>query len=120
MMEIIHVINGATATASSVATPIGDAKKVVLVCKRSAHGSGNTVFSATVSHDGTNYQTYNKWIRNLANANTEQLTRVASLTLSSNTSDFITMDPEDFANYIVVTATETTDGTHDAWLIVEY
>ena len=120
MMEVIKVIDGATATASSAAIPIGDAKKVVLFCKRSAHGSGNTVFSATVSHNGTDYRAYNKWISNVANANTEFLTRVASLTLSSDTCGFLTMDPSDFANYIIVTATETTDGTHDAWLIVEY
>jgi len=120
MMEIIKVIDGATAITESVAIPIGDAKKVVLFCKRSDHVEGNTVFSATVSHNGTDYRTYNKWISNVANANTEFLTRVASLTLESATCGFLTMDPSDFANYIKVTATETTDGTHDAWLIVQY
>jgi len=120
MMEIIKVIDGATATTTSQAIRISDAKKVVLFCKRSAHDEGNTAFSATVSHNGTDYRAYSKWISNTANANTEFLTRVASVTISSNACDFLTMDPSDFANYIKVTATETTDGTHDAWLIVQY
>jgi len=120
MVDVIKVIDGATATTTSQAIPIGDAKKVVLFCTRSVHVSGNTVFSATVSPDGTTYYTYNKWISNLANANTEGETRVASVTLASATSNFLTMDPADFFGYIKVTATETTDGTHDAWLIIEY
>jgi hypothetical protein len=69
--------------------------------------------------DGTNYITYNKWIRNLANTNAQGETRVASLALTTDTTDFITMDPEDEFLDIIVTVTEATGGTHSAWLYIE-
>jgi len=116
MTELIIALNGVTATTTSGAINIEDAKKVVLVYKRADHSSGSTVFTATVSVDGTNYVTYNKWIVNAANANTEGVTRAGSATLSANGAGFLTMDPDDSFKYIKVTATETTDGTHSAWI----
>lgn len=121
MVEVIKVLDDVTATTESQAIPIEGAKKVVLVYKRSAHDSGKTVFSATVSLDGTNYITYNKWISNTANTNSQDVTRVASVdTGAANVTGFLTMDPDDGFAYIKVTATETTDGTHAAWLYIEH
>lgn len=117
--HVIKVLDDVTATTTSVAVPIAGAKKVVLVYKRADHNSGNTVFSATVSLDGTNYITYNKWIDNVANTNGQTLTRVASKTLSANGTGILTMDPDDGFLDIKITATETTDGTHSAWLYIE-
>jgi hypothetical protein len=119
-LDVRHVIDTQTATASSAAQDIEGAKKVVLVYQRSSHGSGSTAFSATVSVDGTNYVSYNKWIDNVTNTNGQTLTRVASKSLDANGVGFLTMSPEDSFKYIIVTATETTDGTHDAWLSIEY
>ena len=120
MVEVIKVLDDVTATTTSVAVPIEGAKKVVLVYKRSDHDSGKTVFSATVSVDGANYITYNKWISNTANTNSQTLTRVASVdTGAANASGFLTMSPEDGFSDIKVTATQTTDGTHAAWLYIE-
>ena len=120
MVNIIKVIDGATATATSQAINIEGAKKVVLVAQRAAHGSGNTAWTGTVSVDGTNFIAYNKWIRNLANAIAEGVTRVTTLTQAANGVDFMTMDPDDGFKEIKITATETTDGTHSAWLYIEY
>ena len=121
MVEVIKVLDDVTDTTTSVAVPIEGAKKVVLVYKRSNHASGKTVFSATVSLDGTNYITYNKWITNVTNTNEQDLTRVASVdTGAANATGFLTMSPEDGFHDIKVTATETTDGTHAAWLLIEY
>jgi hypothetical protein len=121
MTEVIKVLNDVTATTTSAAVNIEGAKKVVLVYKRSDHASGKTVFAATVSVDGVNYIAYNKWITNAANANSETLTRVASVdTGAANVTGFLTMSPEDGFKDIKVTATETTDGTHAAWLLIEY
>ena len=120
MVEIIKVLDGVTATTTSSAVNIEGAKKVVLVAQRAAHSSGSTAWTGTVSVDGTNYITYNKWIRNLANAIAEGVTRVATLTQSANGVDFMTMDPSDGFKDIKITATETTDGTHSAWLYIEY
>lgn len=116
MTELITALSAVTATATSGAINIEDAKKVILQYKRADHSSGKTVFSATVSVDGTNYVTYNKWISNLANAISEGVTRVGSVTLSANGVGFLTMDPDDSFKWIKVTATETTDGTHSAWI----
>lgn len=116
MTELITALSAVTATATSDAINIEDAKKVILQYKRADHSSGKTVFSATVSVDGTNYVTYNKWIVNAANAIAEGVTRVGSVTLSANGVGFLTMDPDDSFKWIKVTATETTDGTHSAWI----
>lgn len=121
MYEVIKVLDDVTATTTSQPVNIADAKKVVLVYKRSNHSSGKTVFSATVSVDGTNYITYNKWIVNVVNAISEGETRVASVdTGAANATGFLTMSPEDGFLDIKVTATETTDGTHAAWLYIEH
>lgn len=121
LYQITKVLDDVTATTTSAATPIVGAKKVVLVYKRADHGSGKTVFSAQVSVDGVNYITYNKWISNAANTNSQTLTRVASVdTGTANATGFLTMSPEDGFLDIKVTATETTDGTHSAWLYIEY
>ena len=120
MVSIIKVLDGVTATTTSSAVNIEGAKKVVLVAQRAAHSSGSTAWTGTVSVDGTNFITYNKWIRNLANAIAEGVTRVTTLTQTANGVDFITMDPDDGFKEIKITATETTDGTHSAWLYIEY
>ena len=119
--SLIPVLNAVTATTTSSAFSIEGAKKVILVYQRSVHGSGRTVFSATVSVDGVNYITYAKWITNTANAIAEGEVRVASVdTGTANVTGFLTMSPEDGFLDIKVTATETTDGTHSAWLYLEY
>jgi len=120
MQEVIKVIDDATATTTSAAIPISGAQKVTFVFKRSGHSSGKTVFSVTVSADDSNYITYNKLIDNVANTNVQDLTRVASYdTGAANATKFYTLSPEDTFTHCKVTATETTDGTHDVWVIIE-
>ena len=119
--QVIRAINGATATASSSAIDITGAKRVSFVFKRSAHASGKTVFTVTVSADNSNYITYNRLISNTASTNSQTITRVAEYdTGAANATAMFSMSPEDVMKYVKVTATETTDGTHDAWVICEY
>ena len=121
MIQLINVLDSVTANTTAPAESIEGAKKVMLICKRAGSvGGGSSAFSATVSVDGTNYITYNKWIRNLANTIDQTLTRVASLTLTTDVADFITMSPEDAYLDIKVSVAETTAGTHSAWLMIEY
>ena len=118
--DTIHVIDSATATETSQPINIEDATSITLVFKRSDHSSGSTAFTVTVSVDGTNFIAYNKLIDNVTNSNAQQLTRVASSSLASNTTKFYTMDLScDTFKEIKVTATQTTDGTHDAWLCIQ-
>lgn len=117
---VIKAIDGATATATSNAINIAGAKKITLFFKRSNHSAGSTAFSVTVSVDGTNYVAYSKLISNAANTNAQTLTRVASVSLASDTTSFVSMDlTSDVFLFMKVTATETTDGTHDAWVVIE-
>ena len=119
MRRVIKLFENQTADKTSDPVNILGAKKVVLFCKRAAHTSGNTVFSAKVGISGEEIA-YNKWISNATNTNVQTLTRVASLTLSSATSGFLTMSPEDTFESIKVTADVTTDGSNSAWLILDY
>lgn len=119
MFKAIKVIDAATADKTTEAIDIGGVKKLVMFCTRASHTSGNTVFSATVGV-GTSFTTYSKWISNATNTNAQTLTRVANLTLSSATSGFLTMSPEDCFEFIKVTADVTTDGANTVWLLMEY
>jgi len=115
------IIVDATATTTSVEQNIEDTKKVVFMFKRADHSAGKTVFTVTVSFDGTTYIAYNKLIDNVANTNGQDLTRVASWdTGAANGTKFYTMSPEDGFKFCKVTATETTDGTHSAGILKQY
>jgi hypothetical protein len=114
-------LNAVTATTTSEEIVIAGAKKVSFMFTRAAHGSGSSAFSVEVSLDGTTYVAYNKLISNATNTNGQTLTRVTSVSLAANGSAFATMDLEHDAVYSIrVTATETTDGTHTAQMLVEY
>lgn len=121
MTKYKHVIVDATATTTSNPINIRGAKKVSFFFQRTNHSSGKTVFTVSVSIDGTNYVTYNRLITNVANANTETIVRVASYdTGTANATAMYSMSPEDTYAYLKVTATETTDGTHNAWVMVDF
>lgn len=119
---VTKIIDDVTATTTATTQKIEDAKKVMLVVERADHSSGTSAFTATVSVDGTNFIDYNKWIDNVTNTNAQDLTRVKTKTLSADGLDFVTMDLADIGMFtdVKVTVTEGTDGTHSAWLVVEY
>ena len=118
--SITHCINAATADTNSGWLPIAGAVKVSFFFTRSVHTSGNTVFSIDVApeKDGTGGADYAKLVTNVTNTNAQNLTRVASVTLSSATTSYVSMSPEDVGGYVRVTADVTTDGTNDVWMIV--
>lgn len=74
--------------------------------------SGNAVFTVDVSNDATNWTAYNRLTTNVTNTNAQTDTRVASVTLSSNGTSFVTI-PDPCA-FFRITATITTDGTYSA------
>ena len=119
--KLITALDAVTATTTSSAIDIGYAKKVTLLFTRANHSAGSSAFTVTGSIDGTTYVALNTLIDNVTNAISEGLTRVASCTLSSNTSKIYALDLEQFGyEFIKVTCTETTDGTHSASVYVEY
>jgi hypothetical protein len=119
MRKVIKVLDEVTATTTANPVNILGAKRVTLLCKRADHSSGSSTFTAQVGV-GTDLADYSKWISNATNTNVQGLTRVANLVLSANGVGFLTMSPEDIFDVIKVKVTEDTDGTHSAWLIVDY
>lgn len=109
--KVITLLSAVTETTTATAVDITGANRVVLMLTRAAHTAGSTAFAVTVSVDDTTYVTYNKLIDNVTNTNAQTLTRVATKTLSSATSDFVTLDLQhDVFTSMKITATITTDG----------
>jgi len=121
--KLITALNAVTATTTSGAVDVLGAEKITLLFTRADHVAGSTVFSVTGSVDGTTYVTLNNLIDNVVNSNAQTFTRVASSSLASDTSKIYTIDLDGMGlslHSIKVTATETTDGTHTAKVLVEY
>lgn len=113
-------IDAATATVTSEEIVIAGAKKVSFMFTRADHSAGSSAFSVEASLDGVTFVAYNKLISNVTNTNGQTPTRVASVSLAANGSAYASMDLENDAIYAIkVTATETTDGTHTAKVIIE-
>lgn len=111
----LRPLNAVTATRISDPISLEGVLKATLQFIRSDHGSGSSAFTVEVSNDGINWVTYNKLISNVTNTNVQNLTRVGSITLSSNTSSIVALDLlQDVYTWMRVTVTETTDGTHTA------
>ena len=118
--ELIKLLDAVTATTTSERVNIENAEKVSLVFTRANHSAGSSAFAVEVSIDGDNWVTFNKLISNATNTNVQNKTRVASVTLSSNTSTTVAMDLEnDIYRWMRVTVTETTDGTHTAKALIQ-
>lgn len=125
--HVRQVIADATATTTSASVDLKQAGRVSFAFKRSNHASGSTAFKVQVSPDpfsipdaSSIWVDYNRLITNITNTNTEEITRVGSISLSSDTTAIASMSPEDAFAKCRVVATETTDGTHNAWVIVQY
>lgn len=118
--ELIKAIDAVTATTVSDPINIENAEKISLIFTRANHSAGSTAFSVEVSLDGNTYVAFNKLISNATNTNAQTLTRVASVSLASNTSSIVAMDLEnDIFRWMRITATETTDGTHTAKALIQ-
>lgn len=117
-------LNAVTATTTSNKFYVGDAKKVAILLRRADHSSGTSTFTINASLDevGTVTPTMtalNLWIDNLANTNSQQLLRLTSKALAANGDAFLFLDPSVHVNWIAITVTEGTDGTHSAWIITQ-
>lgn len=120
---LTHALNAVTATTTSDAVDIANAKKVTFFFKRSDHSAGSTAFSVLISVDGVDFSiTSAMLIPNVVGDNTKTVAHVASyLTGTANAVAIYALDMTNFSiQQIKVVATETTDGTHDAWVLVQY
>ena len=111
--------NAVTATvsvANSLPFDVSKRQKMSIQFLASAISSGNGVFTVSVSNDGTNFITYNRLTDNVTNTNGQNDTRVASCTLSSNTSKIYFFPAGDYFRYIKCSVAVTTDGAYSAIL----
>lgn len=135
----ITALDAVTATTTSNKFYVGDAKRIGFIFRRANHSSGSTAFSVKGSlqpvGDGTGaadsfgyptggtgvtMTTLNLLINNLENTNAQQVVHSTDVTLNANGDEMAWLDPNVFVNWLEVTATETTDGTHSAFIVVEY
>lgn len=118
----ITALNAVTATASSQKIYIGDFERVAILFRRADHSSGSSAFTvkagfAASASDTPTMTAYNMLIDNVTNSNSEETTHVNGKTLTDNGDAMVWMDPSAPATHIEITATETTDGTHSAYII---
>ena len=103
-----------TTTTTSGPIPVNNAGRLSIMLLSSGISSGNGVFTVQVSNDGTNFADYNRITTNVTNTNTQTDTRVASVTLSTNTTNFLFFPPGDTFAYFRTKVTVSTDGTYSA------
>jgi len=119
MREYIEqtLLNGVAATTTSSPISIGGFNHIGLQFLASAISAGNGVFTVEGTIDGTNWVALNVLVDNVTNTNAQTLIRVASKTLSSNTSVLVWLEVTATLKALRVKVTRTTDGTYSAFAI---
>lgn len=116
-------LDAVVTTTTSDPINVTQAKKITMLLTRASHTSGNGIFTVLGSINGKTgtYTPLNSIIQDLTNINTQDYTRVASITLSSNTSVLAALDIQhnDFT-HIKIKTTRTTDGTQTAKVLITY
>ena len=111
------LLDGVTADTTSDPFNIEALQKVGLQFLCADHASGNGIFTVEGTIDGTNWVALSVLIDNTTNTNVQGLTRVASKTLSSDTSVLVWLDTFLGLKAIRVLVDVTTDGTYSAFAI---
>ena len=123
--RVITAIDAVTATTTSNKFYVGGATRIGFLLRRANHSSGSTALSVKISMDDVSTTTptmtaCNMLISNATNTNGQTLTRVASVSSGAANGDFfVWLDPLCVVNWVEVTVTETTDGTHSAYILIE-
>jgi hypothetical protein len=121
-VQIITALDAVTATVTSNEIYIGGFKRVALLFRRADDAGGTSAFTvkAGFAEAGTDptMTAYNMLIDNVTNTNAQNYTRVNGKSIAASNGDvMLWMDPACPATHITVTVTETTDGTHSAYVI---
>lgn len=87
----ITSLNATTTSATSSAITLKGAKKVSFAWTTDASATGFATSTLTVTGtlNGTNYFALNKLVDNVANSNSQTVTRVASKSLSTDTTNYL-------------------------------
>jgi len=111
------LLNAVTSTTTSSPANIEPYKRIGLQFLASGISAGNGAFTVEGTIDGTNWVALNTLIDNVTNTNAQTLTRVASKTLSSNSSVLVWLDNLLGLKAIRAKVTVTTDGSYSAFVI---
>ena len=95
---------------------VGGYKRLGLQFKLASVVSGNGIFKVQGTTNGTDWS-YLAMIDNLANTNSQTLTRVLSKTLSANSNVLMWVDEGLSLRAVRVSVTVTTDGSYSAYLM---
>lgn len=137
-LKRIVALDAVTATTTSSKFWVGGHRRIGIMLRRADHSSGSSAFTvkgslepyekASGAVDAYGNRTggatvtmtaLNTLIDNVTNTNGQMLTRVNGKTLAANGDAFLWLSPETIINWLEITVTETTDGTHSAWIVVE-
>jgi hypothetical protein len=122
--SVVTALNGVLETTTSAGVRVGQATKLAVVLTAGSISAGNGVFTFAVTADepsiaSPTWITYNRLVSNVTNTNAQTDTRVASVTLNSNTSSILFIPDADLFTAIRVTCTVTTDGAYTAKFILQ-
>ena len=124
--KIITALDGVVATTTSNHIPIGSFKRVALLFRRADDDTGVSAFTVTggFATDGMEstdptMTSYAMLIDNVANSNSQtNLTHTASHSITNENADVLVwLDPLCPVTHIQITVTETSNGTHSAYVI---
>lgn len=115
-LEVI-LLNAVTATTTSAAVNVEGIRRIGFQFKRAAHSAGSSAFTAEGTVNGTDWTALALIVSNVANTNAQTRLRTATVTLSADGTALAFLEDLVCLKAIRVTVTETTDGTHSAWMI---
>lgn len=106
MLSAIGLSSPNPMTENSVVQLVAGAKSVMIELIGTGITTRSAVLTITVSMDGgTTFRAYNMLIDNESNANTEHLTRIASITRNATGVDILWLTPETLAGITHIKAT---------------
>lgn len=111
------LLEAVTATTTSAVVNVEGYRRIGFQFKRANHTAGSTAFTVEGTINGTDWTALSVLVSNATNTNAQNRTRVASVSLAADGTALAFIEDVVVLKAIRVTATETTDGTHSAWLI---
>ena len=111
------LLDAVTATTTSDPINVERYRHIGFQFKRADHSAGSSAFTVEGTVNGVDWTALNMIVSNVTNTNAQTRTRVASVTLSSDTTALAWLEDLIVLKAVRVVATETTDGTHSAWMI---
>jgi len=122
-VERIIALNAVTATTVSDKIWVGDYDRVALLFRRADNAGGTSAFTVKAGFDdklagNPTMTAYNMLIDNVTNTNAQTLTRVNGKSIANADGDaMVWLDPNCPVTHVEITVTETTDGTHSAFIL---